>query len=153
LKEAALAGGRFGATTVIDRPIEAVFAFLADGENDKKFSARVVEIAKTTGGPPGVGTVYASTVKDGGMKTQREFKLTEFEAPTKIRWTEVSKNLVVAPEGGYDLAPADGGTTLTFFNELRGHGIGVLLAPLALRSARKGADDFAQAIKAAVESA
>ena len=38
------------------------------------------------------------------MKTKREFKLTEFEAPTRIRWTEVSKNLVTASEGGYDLA-------------------------------------------------
>ena len=35
--------GRFEATTVIDRPIEEVFAFLADGENDPKFSPRVLE--------------------------------------------------------------------------------------------------------------
>ena len=97
--------GRFEATTVIDRPIEEVFAFLADGENDPKFSPRVLEIAKTTDGPPGVGTVYASTVKDAGMKTKREFKLTEFEAPTRIRWAEQSKNLITADEGGYDLVP------------------------------------------------
>jgi hypothetical protein len=38
-----LMAGRFEATTVIDRPIEEVFAFLADGQNDKKFSARVLE--------------------------------------------------------------------------------------------------------------
>src|SRR2546423_8324583 len=95
--------GRFGARVVIDRPIEEVFAFLADGENDKKFSSRVIEIAKTTDGPPGVGTVYASTVKDAGLRTNREFKLTELAAPTRIRWTELSKNPVVVPEGGYDL--------------------------------------------------
>ena len=47
--------GRFEATVVIDRPIEEVFAFLADGENDPKFSPRVLEIAKTTMGA-GVGT-------------------------------------------------------------------------------------------------
>jgi Polyketide cyclase / dehydrase and lipid transport. len=144
--------GRFGATVVIDRPIEEVFAFLADGENDPKFSARVVEIAKTTDGPPGVGTVYASTVKDAGMKTKREFELTEFVAPTRIRWKERSKNLVTAPEGGYDLAPAGDGTQLTFYNVLEGHGFGKLIAPLALSSARKGADDFANAIKRAVEA-
>ena len=46
VKEAALAGGRFGATVVIDRPIDEVFAFLADGENDPKFSSRVLEIAQ-----------------------------------------------------------------------------------------------------------
>ena len=144
--------GRFEATVVIDRPIEEVFAFLADGENDPKFSPRVLEIAKTTDGPPGVGTVYASTVKDAGMKTKREFKLTEFASPTRIRWSEQSKNLVTAPEGGYDLAQEGSGTRLTVYNVLDGHGPGKLIAPLALRSARKGADDFAKAIKAAVEA-
>ena len=98
---------RFGASVVIDRPIDQVLAFLADGENDKKFCARVVEISKTTDGPSGKGTVYKSTVKDAGFKTKREFELTEFEPPTRIRWTERSKNLVTAPLGGYDLI-ADG---------------------------------------------
>ena len=144
--------GRFEATVVIDRPIEDVFAFLADGENDPKFSPRVLEIAKTSDGPPGVGTVYASTVKDAGMKTKREFKLTEFEPFTRIRWAELSKNLVTAPEGGYDLAREGIGTRVTIYNVLEGHGPGKLIAPLALRSARKGADDFGKAIKTAVEA-
>ena len=144
--------GRFEATIVIDRAIEDVFAFLADGENDKKFSPRVLEIAKTTDGPPGVGTIYASTVKDAGVKTQREFKLTQFEPPSRIRWSELSKNPVVVPEGGYDLERAGAGTRLTVFNELRGRGLGVLITSFALRSARRGADDFARAIKDAVEA-
>jgi uncharacterized protein YndB with AHSA1/START domain len=150
--EEARVAGRFEATVVIDRPIEEVFAFLADGENDPKFSPRVLEIAKTTDGPPSVGTVYASKVKDAGMTTKREFRLTEFESPTRIRWAEISKNIVTAPEGGYDLAPEAGGTRLTVYNVLAGHGVGKLIAPLALRSARKGADDFARAIKTAVEA-
>ena len=144
--------GRFEATAVIDRPIEEVFAFLADGENDPKFSPRVLEIHKTTDGPPGVGTIYASTVKDAGMKTTREFKLTEFEPPTRIRWAEISKNLIMAAEGGYDLAPEGEGTRVTIYNVLEGRGLGKLLIPLALRAARKGADDFGNAIKTAVEA-
>jgi uncharacterized protein YndB with AHSA1/START domain len=144
--------GRFEATVVIDRPIEEVFAFLADGENDPKFSPRVLEIAKTTDGPPGVGTVFASTVKDAGVKTKREFKLTEFQPPTRIRWAETSKNLVMAAEGGYDLAQEDSGTRVTLYNVLEGRGLGKAIAPLALRSARKGADDFGMAIKRAVEA-
>jgi uncharacterized protein YndB with AHSA1/START domain len=149
-----VAGGRFGATVVIDRPIEEVFAFLADGENDTKFSARVLEIKQTTDGPPGLGTVYASTVKDGGVKFKREFKLTEFEAPTKIRWSEVSTGPVITPEGGYDLAPAgEGKTELSFYNVIVPHTfVGKLVVGPALRSARKGADDFAQSIKRAVEA-
>ena len=58
----------WSATTTIDRPIDEVFAFLADGTNDAKFSPRVLEIKKTTDGPAGVGTVYSSAVKDAGLK-------------------------------------------------------------------------------------
>ncbi len=144
--------GRFEATIVIDRPIEEVFGFLADGENDKKFSSRIIEIAKTTEGPPAVGTRYASTAKDAGLTMKHEFELTEFAPPNRIRWTELSKHPLVVTEGGYDLAPAGGGTQLTFFNELQGRGLGVLFVGLALRSARKGANAFAEAIKAAVEA-
>jgi len=144
--------GRFEGSAHIDRPIEEVFGFLADGENDPKFSPRVIEIAKTSDGPAGVGTTYASTVKDAGMKTEREFELTQFDPPTRIRWAERSKNLVTATEGGYDLAPDGEGTRLTVYNVLEGHGFGKLLTPLALRSARKDADAFAQRIKQAVEA-
>jgi carbon monoxide dehydrogenase subunit G len=144
--------GRFEGTTVIDRPIDEVFTFLADGENDKKFSPRVQEIRKTTDGPVGVGTVFASTVKDAGMTTKREFELTEFVAPTKIRWAERSANAVTAPTGGYDLVQDGDKTRVTIFNELEGHGLGKLIVGFALRSARKNADDMAAAIKRAVEA-
>jgi carbon monoxide dehydrogenase subunit G len=145
--------GRFEGTTVVDRPIEQVFDFLADGTNDPKFSPRVQEIKKTTDGPVGVGTVFASTVKDAGMKTSREFKLTEFEQPTKIRWTETSKNAITVPEGGYDLeAAGDGATKMTIHNQFEGHGFGKVIIGLAARGARKDADAFAGRIKAAVEA-
>ena len=143
----------FEVKTVVDRPIDQVFAFLADGTNDRKFSSRVQEIRKTTDGAVGVGTVFASTVKDAGMKTEREFELTEFEQPTKIRWTERSKNSVTVPAGGYDLSSSgDGQTEVRLFNQFEGHGIGKLFVPLAARAARKGADDFGRAIKEASEA-
>jgi carbon monoxide dehydrogenase subunit G len=145
--------GQFEATVEIDRPIGEVFAFLADGENDPKFSPRVLRIEKTTAGPTAEGTVYASTVKDAGMKTRREFKITEFESPRKIRWAETSKNIVTASDGGYDLEPVSDSTTrLRVFNVLEGHGIGKLIAGFALGAARKDADAFANRIKAAVEA-
>ncbi|WP_327321711.1 SRPBCC family protein [Streptomyces sp. NBC_01210] len=145
--------GQFEATVEIGRPVEEVFAFLADGENDPKFSPRVQEMAKVTAGPTTVGTVYRSTVKDAGMTTKREFRISEFQAPNRIRWTELSKNLVTATEGGYDLeSTPQGNTRLRVFNRLEGHGIGKLIAGLALSAARKDADAFAGRIKAAVEA-
>jgi hypothetical protein len=142
----------FSGSAVIDRPIEDVFAFLADGTNDPKFSPRVQQIQQTTDGPVGLGTVFESKVKDAGMTTNRKFELTGFEAPTRIRWTERSKNMVTVPEGGYDLeAVSDTQTKVTIHNTFEGHGLGKLVVGFALRAAIKDAPEFAQRIKSAVE--
>jgi uncharacterized protein YndB with AHSA1/START domain len=143
----------FRASTVIDRPISEVFAFLADGTNDPKFSPRVQEIRKTTDGPVGVGTVFESTVKDAGMTTKRKFELTSVDEPTQIRWTERSKNMVTVPDGGYDLEPAgESQTKVTIHNTFEGHGFGKLIVGFALRAAIKDAPALAQRIKDAVEA-
>jgi polyketide cyclase/dehydrase/lipid transport protein len=142
----------FSGSAVIDRPINQVFEFLADGTNDPTFSPRVQEIRQTTDGPVGVGTVFESTVKDAGMTTKRSFELTEFNAPTKIRWTERSKNMVTVPEGGYDFEPvSDNETRFTIHNVFEGHGFGKLVVGFAARAAVKDAPAFAQRIKSAVE--
>jgi hypothetical protein len=143
----------FSGSAVVDRPIDEVFEFLAAGTNDPTFSPRVQDIRKTTDGPVGVGTVFESTVKDAGMKTSRTFEITAFEAPTRIRWTERSKNLITVPDGGYDLERvSDTQTKVTITNSFQGHGFGKLVLPLALRAARKDAPAFAGRIKAAIEA-
>lgn len=145
--------GQFEGTTEIDRPIAEVYAFLAAGTNDQKFSPRVLKIAKSTDGPTEVGTVFTSTVKDAGLTTKREFAITDLEEPTKIRWAERSKNLVTAADGGYDLeALSDNKTRVRIFNVLEGHGVGKLIASFALKAAQKDAPDFANRIKTAIEA-
>ncbi|GGX20510.1 SRPBCC family protein [Streptomyces chartreusis] len=146
--------GRFEATFEVDRPVEAVFDYLADGRNDPQFSPRVLKIERVPDSPTAVGTVFRSSVKDAGMKTAREFRITELQAPTKIRWAEVSKNIVTASEGGYDLEPlGEGRTQVRIHNVLEGHGIGKLLVGLALSAARKDAPAFGARIRAAAEAA
>ena len=143
----------FSGTAVIDRPIAEVFAFLAEGTNDPKFSPRVLEIRKTTDGPVGVGTMFESKVKDAGMTTSRVFKLCEVHEPTKIRWSEVSKNMVTVPDGGYDLeAVGDNQTKVTIHNRLEGHGFGKVIVGFATKAAIKDAPELAARIKAAVEA-
>ncbi|MEU3979176.1 SRPBCC family protein [Streptomyces sp. NPDC026672] len=146
--------GQFEAMAEVDRPVDEVFAYLADGRNDPQFSPRVLRIERVPDTPTAVGTVFRSTVKDAGMRTAREFRVTALEAPVKIRWAEVSKNIVTAREGGYDLEPlGDGRTRVRIFNTLEGHGLGKLLVGLALSAARKDADAFGLRIKTAAETA
>jgi Polyketide cyclase / dehydrase and lipid transport len=145
--------GDYSGTAVIDRPIDEVWAFLAEGTNDPTFSPRVLEIRKEPVGPSALGTVFVSRVKDAGMKSDRRFELTRFDAPTTLRWAERSKNLVTVPEGGYDLEDlGDGRTKVTVFNSFVGHGLGKLLVGPARKAAAKDADAFAARIKAAVEA-
>ena len=144
--------GDYSGTTVVDRPIDQVFAYLAEGTNDPEFSPRVQSIRKEPDGPSGVGTVFLSTVKDAGMTTQRRFELTALQAPTTIRWSERSKNMVTVPEGGYDLEDLGGGRTrVTVFNSFAGHGLGKLLVGFARKAAARDADALAHRIKAAAE--
>jgi hypothetical protein len=81
-------------TFTVDRPVDAVFDFLADGENDKKFSARLLEITKLTAGPVGVGTVYRSRARDLGRTASHDI---EIPAPP------VSSRVEVEVEGGGSL--------------------------------------------------
>jgi Polyketide cyclase / dehydrase and lipid transport len=145
--------GDYSGSAVIDRPIGDVWTFLAEGTNDPKFSPRVLEIRKEPDAPSALGTVFVSRVKDAGMKTDRRFVLTAFDAPTRLRWSERSKNLVTVPEGGYDLEDlGNGQTRVTIFNSFAGHGLGKLFVGPARKAAVKDADAFAARIKAAVEA-
>jgi len=146
---------RLTGTIVIDRPVEDVFAFLADGENDIKFSPRLTSIERTSPDEAGagVGTTYASTAKEIGLKTKHEFRITEYEPPRRIRWTELTRAPVYIGDGGYDLAPAgDGATRLTFFNDLEARGVGKLIVGSIHRRYARNTGDFAQRIKRAVEA-
>jgi hypothetical protein len=145
--------GQFSGSAVINRPIDEVFAYLAAGTNDPKFSPRVLEIRKEPDGPSRLGTIFVSKVKDAGMKTDRRFELTGFRAPTTIRWTERTKNLVTIPEGGYDLEDlGNSQTKVTIFNSFVGNGFGKVIVGFARKAATKDVDAFAQRIKAAVEA-
>jgi hypothetical protein len=129
-----------------------VFAFLSDGENDKKFSTRIIEINNTTPGQHGVGTVYVSKAKDLGLTLTHKFEITAFEPTTLIRWKEIPSGPAWVAEGGYDLKAVGAETELTFFNEVAGRGPGKLLARLAARGGAKSADAFLASLKAAIEA-
>ena len=145
--------GRVSGSIVVDRPIEQVFAFLADGENDKKFSPRILEMSRTPDGPVGVGTVWVSTARDLGRTARHEIEITEFEPPTRIRWTERSGGPVVIADGGYDLEPVGDGTRVSIYGELRGRGPGVLVAPLVAWIYQRKAPALVERIKRAIEAA
>jgi hypothetical protein len=144
---------RLEGTVMIDRPVDEVFAFLANGEHDLRFRPRLTGITRAPPGGEGVGTVYSSTVRELGLRFRHECRITEFERPRRIRWVELTRTPVFLAEGGYDLLPVGEATELTFFGDFCARGVGALLIGPVFRHHARDAPALAQRLKGAVEAA
>jgi len=75
-------------SVVIARPIEEVWAFMADLENAHTWGLWS-EATKTSDGSVGVGSTFRSTERGGGMKLTAILKITEWEPPKRMTfWSE-----------------------------------------------------------------
>ena len=120
-------------STVIARPREAVFAFLADAENDRRWREGVIDIRRISGS--GRGAVYEQRVKGPfGRRIAADFEITAFEPDRRIDFRTVAGP--VRPRGTYMLEPADGGTRVTLTLRADLHGARKLMAPMVARTMR-----------------
>ena len=71
-------------SVVIERPLEEVFAFVADRENDALWAPVVTQTRKTSEGPLGVGTTYEQSGRFLGRNLEMIFEVTEYEPNRKI---------------------------------------------------------------------
>jgi len=62
---------------VINRPLEEVFAFLSDLENNLKWRPGQIEAKKTSAGPIGVGTTYRMINNVLGRRIEGEAEVTD----------------------------------------------------------------------------
>ena len=69
---------------VINLPIEEVFEFLANPENNSKWNPMVEEIKITSEGPIGVGTTGISIGVTSGRRYETEFVYDAYEPPVKV---------------------------------------------------------------------
>jgi len=119
----------FQNTVTIRRPVEEVFAFLADFENVPRWNYAIVETKKISHGPDGVGTTYRQ-VRSLPSRSEEAFAVTAFEPPSRL---EVHGQIgPFTATIGYLLVPMGDGTRLTNTVDLRpASGALRLLAPLA----------------------
>ncbi len=98
-------------SVTIDRPQDAVFAFVADGETARQWRPGVVDIRRVSG--DGVGTRYEQGVKGPmGRRVAADYEITIFEPNRRIEFQTVAGP--ARPHGRFDFEPTDGGTRLTF---------------------------------------
>ena len=98
-------------SVVIGRPIDAVFAYIADGERCPEWRPGVLDIKLASG--QGVGARYTQGVKGPmGRRVAADYEVTVFEPPRRLEFQTVTGP--ARPHGRYDLETVEGGTRLTF---------------------------------------
>ena len=98
-------------TRFINRPIEEVFEFIADNENDPQWCVPVLTTDRTHGEQPGPDTRYVFTSDAGFFTARGEINILEFKPPNLISWK--MKSTINTSEGRYVLDEKDGGTQIT----------------------------------------
>jgi uncharacterized protein YndB with AHSA1/START domain len=98
-------------TIVINRPIEDVFAFFTDPDNDEKWRPQVKEISAA--GPIGVGArIHQVVAGPGGRGIPADFEVTAHEPPSLYGFRVVAGP--ARPVGEFRLTPSGSGTEVTF---------------------------------------
>jgi len=119
----------FENTVTIERPVEDVFAFLADFQNVPRWNYAIGHTTKTSPGPVGVGTTYRQA-RSIPTRSQEGFEVTVFD-PTHRLAAEGEIGPFQA-RVAYLLEPVGDATRLTNAMELKpSSGVSRLLAPLA----------------------
>jgi uncharacterized membrane protein len=99
-------------TVTINRPIDQVFAFVADGLNGPKWRRGILDIAHASG--QGSGTIYRQGVQGpGNRRIAADYEITDYEAPRRLAFRTIAGP--VRPTGEYNFEEANGGTKVTFY--------------------------------------
>jgi uncharacterized protein YndB with AHSA1/START domain len=136
----------------IDRRPEDVFAYLDEHERHGEWQATIVNSKVETEGPVGVGTRVREIRKVGGREQDTSYEVTEHEPPRKSSFRGTAGP--VRPVGTVTVEPVGDGSSSRVSLEfnLVGHGIGVLIAPLARFQAKKEIPVAQEQLKARLES-
>ena len=121
----------------IDRTPDEVFAYVDDLGRHSEWQQQIESTQVETDGPTRVGTRATDKRRMPGGPRDISYEITEHDPPRKSSFRGVDGP--VRPLGTITVEPLDGATRskLTLELDLKGHGIGVLFAPLARANARK----------------
>ncbi len=125
-------------STVINRPIEEVFAFATDIEKMSHWMSELVEAKQTSEGPVGVGTTISAVANVLGRRAESIQKVAEYEPTSKF--TIKATSGPVASEDKFTFESVAGGTKVTRVTEAEMGGFFKLAEPLVVRMLKRQFD-------------
>lgn len=102
-------------SVVINRPVQAVWAYLDDHSNEPEWRRPSLKKLEQVGkGPTGVGTRYEGVLAIGPLKFPYVNELTAYEPPRKLAWKAISSaGWIIGSSGSYTLDDEGGRTRFT----------------------------------------
>ena len=137
-------------TTVINRPIEDVFAVLSNLENNLKWDSVALEVKKTSEGPIGVGTTWRIGQKALGNRLEIEAEFTEYEPNRKTTLKIISGPFPGAVRRTYE--PVEGGTRVSHVFDGEPAGFFKLAEPLFMSMMKRGVENDLATLKDLMEA-
>jgi uncharacterized protein YndB with AHSA1/START domain len=126
---------RFKQSVVINRPVDQVFAYVSDLENDPPWTG-AAELRRTSQGPIGVGTTYQQRDRILGRPLDLALEVVGYQPNHKITLKTTSGLLSFA--GSRIFEPVgDAATRVTFTGGGRAHGVFKLAEPLLVAAGQR----------------
>ena len=137
---------------VIERPVEEVFAFVADARNDPRWCPKVRSVEQVDGDGPGPGARYAVVHKPVPLKPARRLDHTcvAADAPNRIEWREDDGTDLFLVT--YELEGLDGGRTRLRQRSNARLGAAKLMHPLYKAGIGRDLDTQLRALKRLLEA-
>ena len=125
-------------TFTVTAPPSAVVPYLADFSNAEEWDPGTVSCTREGSGPVEVGATWHNESKIAGISTELTYTLEEL---TDSHIVLVGRNETATSTETIDVLPADGGSEITYENEIEFKGAAKLAAPAAKVIFEKVAND------------
>jgi uncharacterized membrane protein len=113
----------------IDRPIDIVFNFVADGLNNPLWRPSVTDIQRLPDSPSGVGAIFKQGLKGpGGSRIDGDYEIVEFQPDQVIKFQVIAGP--ARPTGTYRFEAVGNSTRLTFTLHFEPKGLSKFMDPM-----------------------
>ena len=133
----------------VDRPIGAVFEFLADFTNTEHWDPGTVTTTRTDDGPLGVGARFHNVSQFRGRRTELDYRVMRFDPNEHLTFT--GDNRTVTATDDMELRASATGTHLTYRAHFTFKRWARLAEPLLRPGFGKIADDTVAQLRATLE--
>lgn len=122
---------RAEASVVINRPVEEVFAFVANPQHDEQWESDISDVQQTSEGPIGVGSTYRGVIHFLGQRIEWNSEVTQYQPSNRVDFKLAAGPLQL--EETVTFEPVEGGTRVTVVYEGDPGGFFKLAAPVVVR--------------------